>query len=257
MLATAYILPFEFALPTTNPWTGRVHPELVVVTQAPLSPEASGVLLERLAPFWRLADAGGLGGSHVAPWTAACPDPVVQRDPAGAVLRFPPCTLDEKATSCLLCLLLTAHAEVPIRRATLRAAGLPSDPIALDPNLDDPYPGPWPALPFTATVADSEQETRILRLQFSLPLDDEQLDSVKGRLLDWGAAATEGAFAVAPVPPPQSGCLVDNAIEHYEGELVWAVEKCRFDPRGALDSLVAVCAAMHQLVAPIAELEVE
>jgi hypothetical protein len=256
VIATPYRLPFSFAAPADNPWDGRRPVELVVQGIAPIEDGQLPALRERLAPFWVLADAGGLAGNAAPPWQARCREPVIGLQQGVAQLRFEPTWLDERATQCLVCLLLALHAEVPLVRATLSVAGSPRQPVLVDPKLDEPYPGLWSQLPFAHQIEDAEGETRVLVAQFHRPLADEQLEPLHRELMRWGTAAAEGAFGIAPVEPSRCGCLPINPLEHYEGEVSWPVERCRFHP-AALEALVGVCAAIHHRVAPLAEVIVE
>jgi hypothetical protein len=164
--------------------------------------------------------------------------------------------LDERATSVLLALLLAAHVEVPLVGVRIQVLGTMTQPIAFDSAMEDPYPALWPKLPFHAAIEDSESETRELRVQFADPLAEAQVDTVQNMLFAWAAAAEWGGFALPPVPPRSSACLANEPVEHYEGEVLWPIDKCRFHP-SALDALVAVCATIHHRVAKITEVTVE
>jgi hypothetical protein len=257
VIATTYQFPFPLDVPVDNPWDGRRAVEISIQANRPLDDAGAERVRAELAPFWHLAAAGGLGGATMAPWQCICPEPTLLVQQGIARLRFAPCALDEKATSCLVCLLLALHEDIPLSRASLSVAGSQHHILPFDPKLDDPYPPIWPRLPFVHEVEDSESETRTLRALFNGTLADEQVEAVHRELKYWGAAAEAGAFGVAPVPPRQSGCLAANPVEHYEGELLWAIEKCRFDPRGGFDSLVCVGAAIHYRIAAVQEMAVE
>jgi hypothetical protein len=169
---------------------------------------------------------------------------------------FAPTVLDERATSCLLALLLAAHDEIPLRAVRVATASGGIRTILFDLKLEDPYPPAWLKLPFSYEIEDSESETRVLRAQFEKPLDEHHARTAEELLRAWGHAAEWGAFALAPAPPRTSACLSSEPIEHYEGELSWAIEKCRFHA-AALNSLVSVCGTIHHRVWRIIELTVE
>jgi hypothetical protein len=173
-----------------------------------------------------------------------------------AHLEFNPCVLDERATHCLLCLLLALHQDISIERAILSVSGKVARRVPFDSKLQDPYPGLWSRLPFGHEIEESESETRVLRAQFAGSLDNEQISAVHRELMRWGTAAEAGAYGVAPIDPRSCGCMPVNPPEHYQGELTWPVEKCRFH-YAALPALVAVCATIHHRIATIAELAVE
>jgi hypothetical protein len=256
LLSTAYPLPFVFEIPADNPWDGARAVDLYVKAASPLTPSQAKALGSFLQPFWILGAAGGLAGEAIPPWNSLCSLPLLSTHSHAVRFAFGPSLLDERASSCLLALLLAAHDEVPLQSVQLIAPGGAVKPILFDAKQQEPYPRPYPELPFPYEVEDSESETRVLRVQFQVALSEAQLAEVKGRLHAWGHAAEWGAFPLAPLPPRSSACLANAPIEHYEGELLWGIEKCRFHA-SALDSLVGVCAAIHHAIAPIAELSVE
>jgi hypothetical protein len=108
--------------------------------------------------------------------------------------RYAPSLLDERATHCLLCLLFAAQAEVPIRRVTVHAPGIPGGRVLFDPSLDDPYPALWPSVPFPYVIEESESESRVLILSTASSTDRAQREAIKNELLGWGAAVVAGAF---------------------------------------------------------------
>jgi hypothetical protein len=256
LIATPYVLPFAFEAPIDNPWDGRDTVEICVNAATHLDFDHAERLREHLSPFWLLAAAGGLAGSAVEPWLSTCKEPFVDLQQGVGTLRFDQCVLDERASHCLLCLLLVVHEEIALQRVTISAPNSARHAVAFDAKLEDPYPGLWPRLPFTHEVEDSESETRVLRVQFASSLTEKQVGAVHEELRHWGVAAAAGAFGGAPIPPRSGGCLLTDAVEHYEGELIWPIEKCRFH-EAALRSLVAVCATIHHRVAKILEVVVE
>ncbi len=256
MIAAAYPLPFVFEIPAHNPWDGHVSVDLVVQVVDPLDPSRMARLHAALRGFWLLGAAGGLAGNVIPPWQSACTAPAISISGQLARFAFSPTLLDERATSSLLALLLSAHEEVPLQGARLSSPGSLTHRIVFDATFEDPYPVLWPALPFQTDIDDSESETRVLRVQFVDPLSPAQVAAVQGYLRAWAEAAEWGGFALPPVPTRSSACLANDPVEHYEGELLWPINKCRFHP-SALDSLVAVCATIHHRVANINEVAVE
>ena len=256
MISTAYPLPFTFDVAVDNPWDGRHSVDLLVRCVSPVDASRATALAAFLQPFWLLASAGGLAGIAVEPWVSQPVKPATAVMPDAVRFSFAPVLFDERATSCVLALLLAAHDEIALRAVRLAPAGTRVRSIAFDPKLENPYPGIWPKLPFPYEIEDSESETRVLRVQFASTLDSARASTAEGLLRAWGHAAEWGAFGLAPVPPRSSACLSSEPIEHYEAELTWAIEKCRFHS-AALDSLVSVCATVHESVARIAELTVE
>ncbi len=256
MLSTAYVLPFALEIPPDNPWDGHRSAELVVHTVSPVSSGSAQRMGTILQSFWLLAATGGLAGRAAAPWQSASPTPTIYVHAQSVRFVFAPTLLDEHATSCLLALLLSVHEEIPLLGARIAVPGSPLGPMPFQASMENPYPELWTPLPFQAEVdEDSESEARELRLQFEHPLTDEQASGVQDRLWAWGKAAEWGAFALPTLPPRDSSCLASEPVEHYEGELTWPITKCRFH-RSALDSLVAVCGAIHHRVAKLAELAV-
>jgi hypothetical protein len=257
MFVTPYRLPFVVDAPMDNPWSGAAPVDVVVATLSRMSQDAAIEVQARLTSFYDLVDLGALAGRAIAPWQSACPEPSFVLQEGVARVRFAPTVLDEKATQSLICLLLSAHEVVPLQRATISVTGMKSREVQSDPSLTDPYPQLWERLPFQHDVEDSDSETRVLRVEFASPLLEGQALLLQRQLHRWGAAAAEGAFAIAPLPPRACGCLPFEPIEAFEREAVWPIYKCRFDHRGALDSLVATCATIHRTLAPLVGLTVE
>jgi hypothetical protein len=256
VIATSYALPFAFEAPVDSPWDGSRPVALAVYGAARLNPRHVPKLRECLGPFQALGEVGGLAGTAVAPWRSSCKEPTLAVHQGSAHVSFDPCTLDERATHCLVCLSLMLHDELPLERIILSVPGSAPRPLAHDPKLEDPYPGLWPQLPFPHHIEDSESEDRVLRAQFAVTLSDEQVTAAHRHLMGWGAAAEQGAFGNATIEPRSSTCIASNPVEHYRGELIWPLEKCRFHD-AALNSLVAVCATIHHRIAGIVDLVIE
>lgn len=256
MIVTSYQPPFRFEMPNNSPWDRRRVVGLTLDGVAEFDAEHMLHAREMLSPFWLLGEAGGLAGTAVAPWRSAALSPLIALERGSVSVLIEPCILDERAAHCLLCLLLGLHEEIPLRRVSVATSEASSCPVQFAADVVDPYPKLWPHLPFQYEIEDSESETRILHAQFRTSLSNQQVDAVQRDLLLWGTAAEAGAFGIAPVEPRSCGCLPVNNVEHYEGEVIWAVEKCRFHP-AALRSLVAVCATIHHRIANIAELTIE
>jgi len=258
MIKLSYELPFELDLPVDNPWDGRRSVSLLIHAKAPpIGDAVVDELRSNLALFAALADAGGLSGTAAPPWKAAFKEPELTVNEGAVNIRFAPSELDEKATASLVCLLLVVHESAPLGWVTLSASGSKKERAQSNPKLSNPYPGLWPELPFRHAIVESESETRILRAQFAKTLDPDEVKAIEIDLRRWGGAAAAGAFAIAPYSPRDGGCLPVDAVEHYEGELIWPIEKCRFDHRAALTSLVSVCAAIHHRAARIIDVVVD
>lgn len=256
MIATIYILPFAFDASVDNPWDGRRTVDLMVHGATPFNEQHVRKLHEYLEPFWSLARVGGLAGTLVAPWLSTCKEPRITVQRGKARFQFEPCLLDEGATHCLICLLIALHDEIPLEHVILSTSGGAYRPVSHDPKLLDPYPRLWGDVPFRCELADSESEDVVLRLQFAAPLITRQAATIYEDLMRWGSAAAAGAFGIAQIEPRSCDCLPVNPLEHYEGEVIWAIEKCRFH-YAALRSLVAVCATIHHRAGTILDLSIE
>jgi hypothetical protein len=256
VIATSYALPFRCEVAIENPWNGREPVDLTLYGARSAGADDVSMIRARLAPFWSLADAGGFAGAAVAPWRSACSEPPIDVDGGIVRIRFAACRLDERATQCLICLLMVLHDEFSLRRVIVSPLGGSSEVLPYEPELEDPYPSLWPELSFPHQIEESESESRTLRVRFGGPLDNRQIGAVHRDLMRWGTAAAAGAYGVAPIDPRRCGCLPVNPVEHYEGEAVWAVEKCRFHP-AALSGLMAVCSTIHHRLAAIAVATIE
>jgi len=256
VIATTYKVPFAFGTSTENPWAGRYPVALTVHGIHGFDRHQVDAFGARVLRFWSLAQVGGLTGTAMAPWLSRLNEPAVSVQGGIVHVEFAPSVLDERATHSLLCLLLGLHEEITIERAILSTTHSAPHRVPFDPRLDDPYPGLWPDLPFPFQIEDSESETRVLRAQFTADLNDDQIVTVQRQLLRWGAAVEEGVYGIAPVDPRSCGCLPVNPVEHYQGEIVWPIEKCRFH-YAALRSLVAVCATIHHRLGSIKQLTID
>jgi hypothetical protein len=256
MIATTYDLPFTAEIPRENPWNGRDPVDLTLQGTMPFDERQLEQLHARLNPFWSLGSKGGFAGTAVAPWLSYCVTPEIIVHKGLGLLRFQPCSMDIRATLSMVCLLLVLHEEFPLERASLSVPGITRRQISFNPEIVDPYPELWADLPFPVEIQDSESETRILRAQFTGPLTEDQICSIHSDLMCWGGTVSAGAYGVAPVAPQDCGCLPLNPVEHYAGEIAWAVEKCRFH-YAALRALVSVCATIDQRRATIAGLTIE
>jgi hypothetical protein len=258
MIKLSYEPPFELDLPVDNPWDGRHSVSLLITPRSPpIADAAVDELRSSLALFTALADAGGLSGSAAPPWKATFKTPEVVVNQGVVNVRFAPADLDEKATACLFCVLLSMHESVPLGWVSLSASGSKKERAQSNPMLTNPYPGLWRDIPFPHEIEESESDTRILRAQFAKPLDAGEVEGVQVDLRRWAGAAAAGLFAIAPYPPGDCGCLPVDSVECYQAELIWPIEKCRFEHRAALTSLVSVCAAIHYRVARIVDVTVE
>ena len=95
------------------------------------------------------------------------------------------------------CLLLAAHADVPLKRVQLYAAGQAPRRITVDPMLEEPYPQAPPKLPFPWSIEGIRTERRAeLQITFASPLSDEQRDLVSEELTSAGIAIAAGAYGV-------------------------------------------------------------
>ncbi len=261
MLITNYLLPFSFEVSTRNPWDGQRSVDLWVETVGPLSDEKAEALESYVAPFELGGSSGAWGGTVFPPWESTVDDPTFLKRSKGGVFTFPPGKLDERASHCLLSLLLVAHSDVaPIKSAGLRANGLTHAAIAVDKDLDNPYPPLAPNLPFPYVIEDSESDYRVLRVRFRMPVEgDEKSEEVAGEILGLGVGLTVGAYGVAPTPPEECGCIPNGQGEWDDdgGEVfIWELTKCAFHP-AALDGLVSLCGRVHHDLAEIAEVHIE
>lgn len=250
MMVTNYSLPFVFEVPPKNPWEGQRTVELTLETAAPMSAADADLLQDNVFPFWMLASSGALSMEKGAPPPAALEQPSFSGSAQSARFVFDGWRLDERASHCLLCLLLAAHADVPLKRVRLSTVGQVSRPITVDPKLEEPYPQAPPKLPFSWSIEDSESDVRELQITFAAPLSEEQWEFVSGELSSAGIAIAAGAYGVASVPPESCGCLPAEDMEHVDNELCWALEDCRFHP-AALEGLIGVCVSLHYQVAAI------
>jgi hypothetical protein len=250
MMVTNYSLPFVFEVPPRNPWEGQRTVDLTIETAAPLSAADIDLLQDNVFPFWLLASSGALSMEAGAPPPPAPEQPSFSGSAQSARFVFDGWRLDERASHCLLCLLLAAHADVPLKRVRLSSIGQAPRPITVDPKLKEPYPQAPPKLPFPWIIEDSENDVRELHITFAAPLSDEQWELVSGELTSAGIAIAAGAYGVAPVPPEDCGCLPSEDVEHYDNELRWVLEDCRFHP-DALEGLIGVCVSLHHHIAAI------
>ncbi len=255
MLVTNYLLPFAFEIPPKNPWEGQRTVELTLETAAPLSAADADVLQDNLFPFWLLASSGALSVETGAPLPDELELPLFSMSQREARFVFDGWVLDERASHCLLCLLLAAHAEVPLKRVRVFTSGQVPKPITVDPELEEPYPQAPPRLPFSWTIEDSESDVRELRVTFAAPLSTEQQELVSEELKAVGAALSAGAYGVAPVPPEECVCLPADDVEYSDSELSWVLEDCRFHP-AALEGLIGVCLSLHHQVAAIVDVTI-
>lgn len=255
-MVTNYSLPFVFEVPPMNPWEGQRTVELMIETAAPLSAADADLLQDNVFPFWMLASSGALsmevGGT---PLTPAPEQPSFSRSAQSARFVFDGWRLDERASHCLLCLLLAAHADVHLKRVRLSSAGQAPRPITVDPKLKEPYPQAPPKLPFPWNIEDSESDVRELQITFATPLSDEQWELVSGELTSAGVAIAAGAYGVAPVPPEGCGCIPSEDVEHSDNELRRVLEDCRFH-QAALEGLIGVCVSLHHHVAAITDVNI-
>jgi len=251
MIVTNYSLPFVFEVSPRNPWEGHGTVELTLETAATLSAADADRLQDNVFPFWLLASSGALSVEAGTPPAPVPEEPTFSASAQSARFVFDQWRLDERASHSLLCLLLAAHADVPLKRVRLSsAAGQVPRPVTVDPNLEDPYPQAPPKLPFPWSIGDSESDVRELQITFAAPLSDEQREFVSGELASVGIAIAAGAYGVAPVPPEDCGCQPSEDVEHSDNELRWVLEDCRFHP-AALDGLLGVCLSLHHRVAAI------
>jgi hypothetical protein len=212
VIATNYDLPFAFEAPDDNPWDGGRDVDLTVYGVAVLDAPRIRTLRDALAPFWSLAEVGGLAGRETSPWLSTCPEPAFDAWRTTARLRFSASPLDERATHCLICLLLGLHGDLPFDRAVLSAPARDARAVAYDAKVDDPYPALWDPLPFPHVIEDSESEDMVLRARFARALTGEEIAAVHRHLVRWGSAAAAGAFAIAPVALRGRGHMVRQRI---------------------------------------------
>src|SRR5512140_3860131 len=116
VLTTNYALPFSFEVPAKNPWDGTRRVELTIETAHPLAAELGEALQNNVFVFWLLASGGALSQPSAAVAPSAMDEPSFTMPSGSARFEFDRWTLDERATHCLLSLLLAAHAEVPLKR---------------------------------------------------------------------------------------------------------------------------------------------
>ena len=221
--ASAYRLPFAFDVAQDNPWDGRRPVELAVHAKAPLGAAEMQTLQDTLAPFWALADVGGLAGTAIAPWALVAGGAQAGAgQPAGRRAReFPiPARAEEKASACLASLLLVVHRDVPLVRARPVRARQQDAAGDRRRRFGRPYPGLWQQLPFAHVIEDSEESFDMeLRGRFAKPLTDDQVTAVHAELMKWAAAAEGGAFGIADVEPWLCGCDPVNPLEHDRGDI--------------------------------------
>jgi hypothetical protein len=203
-----------------------------------------------------MAQSGALAGAAVAPWLSGCSDPTIAARKHAVQFQFDACRLDERATHCLICLLLVLNEEISIERVAISAPRHEQRAVSYDPQQTDPYPDLWPDLPFRHSIEESESEDMVLRAQFATSLTDKQVANASDALMGWGRGAAAGAYGIPSIDPGSCGFVPGNPVEHFEGEVTWALEKCRFHP-AALMALISVCGAIHHRIAPIVEVVVE
>ncbi|NVJ24781.1 MULTISPECIES: hypothetical protein [Myxococcus] len=256
MLATPYALPFVFEVSPRNPWGAPQPVDLVLEAVQPLSAKDAERLQDNVFPFWLLASGGALSLGAPGALGPEPAQPTFSKTPQSARFIFDKWALNERASHCLLCLLLAAHSSVPLKRVRLATAGDAPQPVRVDPKLTDPYPRASPKQPFSWNIEDSESDVRELHITFAHPLSTEQQDIVSTELKSFGAALASGAYGVAPVAPEDCGCLPSEDVEISGNEVHWSLEDCRFHP-DALEGLIGVCAALHQRVAPILDVTID
>ncbi|QSQ11722.1 hypothetical protein [Myxococcus landrumensis] len=255
-MVTNYVLPFPFEAPSRNPWEQSNEVRLSLETVAPLSAADMEVLEGCVLPFWFLASSGALFGGTGQKHTPIPEAPAFSGKDRSFQFTFQGWNLDERASQCLLCLLLAAHEDLPLKQARLSIVGkAPPKPITIDPLLDAPYPQAPSHPPFAWTIEDSESETRELHIRFVERLSDEQRERIEGELDSVGIALAVGAYGVTPVPPRECGCLPSEEVSFSGDELDWLMEDCRFHP-AALEGLIGVCASLHHHVATIREVTI-
>ncbi len=256
MIRTNYPLPYVFEAPTGNPWDGQRQVEVWVETQQPMSNEDAETLQNYVFPFWLLASGGALAGDGVPPERSSCEQPTFSSNDRTACFLFEQCELDERASLCLLSLLLVVHEEVPLSRVRIHASGLSHSAVPSDPGLDNPYPGMPARPPFALTIEDSESDVRTLHVTWKQELDEAQREQVNAELGGFGASLLAGAFGVAPVSPSECSCTPSENAEWDGPHMSWVMEDCRFH-WAALECLLTLCASLAQRIAAIAEVVIE
>jgi hypothetical protein len=254
MLQTEYALPFKCDVARDNPWNG-VHEPQVWLEPATSSANLAVLAARWIAPFWSLASWGALVGPKGTPKVTALPPPRLELQGARVGFTFQSCVLDERASHVLLSAILAGSEEVALKRVRIGSAAQQLAPIEVVDRVREPYPTLPKKLPFRCVVEDSESDTRVLKLTPIDAFTQDRLDALRLRLEGWAGAVNQGTFGVSPASPSSCDCIPED-MELFEDEVSWPLSKCRFHP-AAIDSLAAVCAALHDQAAFIGECWIE
>lgn len=254
MIATGYDLPFRMRLEGVRHGAAQQARLMIRIGSA----DGARWIARCVDVFVRLANAGALGGSGVAPWQAelgARPQP--QGDPALVVydtaFRLP------AQAWVVLAHLLARHAEAAGVRELTLVGREQADVVDLSRSARgfSTYPGTHRPVPFALDDQNPEGGSYSLFVRLESSMDAGCEAALNGWLGAWVDAVRGGGYALAPTDP--AGDYVEPHLDHvesYEDVVEWTVYKLRADPVAAIAGLINIFENFHWRCQPIRSLEI-
>ena len=258
-IITAYHFPFTVLHHPAPLFQGEYNVSLRAFPQHAVNQEMIDGLDALLMQFYMLASTGTLGGDTVAPWDSGVKNlikPTIRGESIEWVLQG--CDLDERAAVILAQLFLMTQDNYPLYKLVISKDGNMAGciPLAHDPDLLDPYPAIYPAIPFSSDIDKDAYDTRSLYIQFKRRLNSEEEKAIDVEILTWATSVAMGAYGVAPVSPDFCSIIPDESIVFLGDELEWSMNKFRAH-HSALNGLINLCGAIDHNIAAIEEVVIE